>query len=422
LGIHLSLCIIAFALPACIQGSPGAGSRSYQRHVSTKAPSPGHRIDAQLGDGLELIGYDLEPDEPGPGNDLRLTWYWHCKQPLGGNWQIFTHLVDRRSGDIVEGGNLDGATVDNLRAAYPPSRWKAGEFISDVQRITLPDKILVEQAEFRIGIYQDRDRLPITKGPDDGTRRVRGPSFDTGWVPPPIPEVVVPRATSELAIDGLLDEADWGRALRTDAFVNATDGSQGAPSTKARLLYDEATLYVAFECDDDHLHSTFTKRDEPLWTQDAVEVFIDPRGRGRDYYEIQVSPAGTIFDTLVHSHPRRDDSYDAGAKAAVQIRGSLNDESDVDQGWTVELAVPLTGLGGAKVDLGVSWRLNMFRLDDRRRGRAFLGWSPPLANTTHIPARFAKLSFAPLSFAPLAEAAPRLEPDAGNPDASQVSP
>jgi hypothetical protein len=110
--------------------------------------------------------------------------------------------------------------------------------------------------------------------------------------------------------------------------------------------------------------------------------------------EFQVSPAGVIFDTKVHSHPRRDDSFDGKAKAAVKRRGTLNDDSDADRGWTAELAIPLASLSPTAPQPGDTWRLNLFRLDDRLGGRrAFLAWSTPLANTTHVPERFGRITF-----------------------------
>ena len=167
--------------------------------------------------------------------------------------------------------------------------------------------------------------------------------------------------------------------------------------TKARLMYDDQHLYIGFECADRHIFSTFSHRDDHLWKQDAVEAFIDPLGRGRDYLEFQVSPKGLIFDTKVHRHPRRDDSFDGQAQAAAHLQGTLNDDSNADRSWTAELAVPFGPLGSPAPRPGQSWRLNLFRLDTRLGDRrAFLAWSPPLSNTTHVPTRFGRITFGPL--------------------------
>ena len=44
----------------------------------------------------------------------------------------------------------------------------------------------------------------------------------------------------------------------------APDGEGGRPRTLAKLLYDDETLYLGFECYDNHVHSTFESRDGPL--------------------------------------------------------------------------------------------------------------------------------------------------------------
>jgi hypothetical protein len=424
------LALLALAAsPGCITGTPddrAAAERSIKRHVSREAPTPDHRLGVRFGTKVELLGYDFEPAQPSPGDAVRLTWYWHCLEPLEGDWLLFTHLVDPNTGGFCDGCNFDESTLDNLRHAYPPGRWRAGDYITDVQRVALPEDISFVEAEFRVGVYRGDERLEVTAGPHDNQRRARGPRFPTGYEPPPLPELVVPRleaADGQLAIDGRLDEAPWARAARTPAFVNATDGGRGQPTTTARLLHDGQRLYIGFECDDDNLHSTFTKRDDPLWNQDAVETFIDPPGTGRDYLEFQVSPAGLLFDSKIAHHPQRDDSYDGGATAAVQRRGTLNDDSDVDQGWTAELAIPLDRLAATLPTPGQQWRLNLFRLDDRRGGRrAFLGWSPPMANTTHVTERFGRITFGPAPEAPAQTPSPAAAAEAAAAEAAASEP
>ncbi len=415
------------AASACIPDPPDerGDPRRAMRHVTRSAPSVAHEHGGVLGGKVKLLGWSLEPERPEPGKTVRLTWYWQVLEPLDGDYRLFTHLVDAESGALCQGCNFDETSVDGLRAIHPPSRWEAGEYVEDAQRIVLPREIPFPEAEFRVGIYLGAKRLAVEGGPRDGANKARGPRFDTGYEPPPLPELEVPRAAGTIAIDGRLDEPDWARAARTGYFVSATDGAEGRPRTKARLLHDGERLYFAFECEDDNIHSTLTKRDDHLWTQDAVEVFVDPSGQGHDYYEVQVSPAGVLFDTLVHRHPRRDDSWDARATAAAERSGSLNDDTDVDREWSAELAIPLASLREGGASPGDRWRLNLFRLDDRLGGRrAFLGWSAPLSNTTHVPERFGWIVFGPSpeagptgsdSGAARGDGAPRPAADAGAP-------
>jgi hypothetical protein len=90
-------------------------------------------------------------------------------------------------------------------------------------------------------------------------------------------------------------------------------------------------------------------------------------------------------------------SWDSGLKSAVKIRGTLNDPSDRDQGWSVEMRIPMARL--AEVPhlpprRGDRWRFNLYRLEhlDRKRveGQAF---SPLFVGDFHYLPRFGWLVF-----------------------------
>ena len=55
-------------------------------------------------------------------------------------------------------------------------------------------------------------------------------------------------------------------------------------------------------------------------------------------------------------------------KVGVDIQGTLNDPSDIDEGWTVEIAIPFTCLeecapGGEGPKAGDQWRINFSRVE-----------------------------------------------------------
>ncbi len=39
-----------------------------------------------------------------------------------------------------------------------------------------------------------------------------------------------------------------------------------------------------------------TRRDEHLWDEEVVEIFLDPDRSGRDYYELEINPANVVCD------------------------------------------------------------------------------------------------------------------------------
>ncbi|MGZ6123764.1 MAG: carbohydrate-binding family 9-like protein, partial [Myxococcales bacterium] len=154
-------------------------------------------------------------------------------------------------------------------------------------------------------------------------------------------DYVVHRAQAAIAIDGVLAEPAWDRAERAGPFVRSLDGKQAAAATEARLLWDDDHLYVAFLAADSNVSGAFFKDDEKLYTSNVVEIFLDASGDGSQYDEIEVAPTNALFDASFSGGPRKgmDLSWSSHARHAVHVDGTLNDPSDVDRGWTVELAI-----------------------------------------------------------------------------------
>ena len=94
------------------------------------------------------------------------------------------------------------------------------------------------------------------------------------------------------------------------------------------MAWDDEALYVAFECEDPDVWGTFRKRDEPLYTQEAVEIFLDADADGRTYDEIEVSPHNVVFDAYFPARRQGMDlSWDSGLQSAVKVPGTLDDAS-----------------------------------------------------------------------------------------------
>ena len=189
----------------------------------------------------------------------------------------------------------------------------------------------------------------------------------------PLPHYMLRRAGGEIAVDGRLDEFDWAVAPQIDAFTRIlNDYGRIASPTRARMLWDDDALYVSFACRDGNMWALFTEEDDPMWSEEVVEVFIDPDGDGLDYLELEVNPLNAAVDL----HIGRilpdwvsDKDWDIlGLQTAVRAKGTVNDSTDVDQGWTVEISIPWaafepTIIGGGKPRVGDRWRLNLYRIE-----------------------------------------------------------
>jgi len=165
----------------------------------------------------------------------------------------------------------------------------------------------------------------------------------------------IARAGHPIEIDGKLDEAEWkgagGAAEIPIAFLYHQKPEH--PTAMARVLWDDKYLYFGFEVPDENIIATETRRDGPVYKGDCVEAFILPDIKEGVYWEIEVSPIGTIFDCLQHKsmddwggHGNAATSTCQGLRTAQTVRGTPNDPSDKDTGYSVEIAVPFTQLPG----------------------------------------------------------------------------
>ena len=231
-----------------------------------------------------------------------------------------------------------------------------------------------------------------------------------------------PRVATPLIIDGRLDEGAWARAPWTERFVDI-DGVRPVPlATRAKMLWDDRFFYIAAELEEPDLWATLTERDAIIFYDNDFEVFIDPDGDTHAYYELEVNALGTAWDLLL-ARPYRDGgpalhAWDiAGLQVGVQVRGTLNQPGDRDQGWTLELALPWEVLkeaapGRRPPREGERWRVNFSRvqwqLDVKdgayvKRLHPSTGkphpednwvWSPQGAINMHMPERWGFVEFA----------------------------
>ncbi|MHB8077728.1 MAG: carbohydrate-binding family 9-like protein [Candidatus Krumholzibacteriia bacterium] len=207
----------------------------------------------------------------------------------------------------------------------------------------------------------------------------RADDFPVPAIPCAPRQYVCRRAPAPLVVDGALDEAAWRDAAWTEPFVDIEGPAKPAPRflTRAKLLWDDDNLYVGAELEEPDLWATLTERDAVIFHDNDFELFIDPDGDTHEYYELEINALATVWDLLL-IRPYRDggpavNAWDiAGLRAAVRLDGTLNDPSDRDRGWTVELALPWSVLREcahreAPPRDGDRWRLNFSRVEWRTR-------------------------------------------------------
>lgn len=182
------------------------------------------------------------------------------------------------------------------------------------------------------------------------------------------------RATGEMNMDGNLNERDWNAVEWTEAFIDIESDKQPLPyhETRVKMLWDDQYLYIAARLEEPHLWATLTERESVIFYDNDFEVFIDPDGDTHNYYEFEVNALGTEWDLMLTKPYRFGGipitSWDiAGLKCGIHLQGTLNDPSDTDTCWIVEMAIPwLTLQESYSKELtpapGEQWKINFSRV------------------------------------------------------------
>lgn len=186
-------------------------------------------------------------------------------------------------------------------------------------------------------------------------------------------------------------EWNWQELALLSPLILADGSGLAKQQTEVRLCSSEEYLYVRFDCDDDDIWGTYTKRDDPLYDEEVVEVFIASGDSAPNrYFEFEVSPYGVLFDCIITNpglRPTLRQPYDVDEKwnaEGLEWFASIASE----QQWWAMLKIPWSDIGG-KHDL---WRANFYRIErSRKSGTEFSCWSPTLSESFHEPERFGML-------------------------------
>ncbi|MVN75373.1 hypothetical protein GO988_03450 [Hymenobacter sp. HMF4947] len=233
---------------------------------------------------------------------------------------------------------------------------------------------------------------------------------------------VVPHTTQALTLDGNLQERDWQQAAWTTDFVDIEGAGKPLPTlrTRAKLLWNDSTLFIAATLQEPQLWATQTHHDAIIFKDNDFEVFIDPDNNTHQYFEIEFNQLNQTFELFLPKPYRNGGdalvSWDAaGLRAGIKLEGTLNHPQDTDQGWTLEMAIPLKSLRigypfRAPTE-GTLWRLNFSRVEwdtdvvngqiSKRKDAAGKDlpehnwvWSPQGVIDMHYPERWGYLQFA----------------------------
>jgi hypothetical protein len=270
---------------------------------------------------------------------------------------------------------------------------------------------------------------------------VAAPGQNSGWkFPCPAADIArytALRTIDPIRIDGKLDELSWQAAPTSPPFVDIITGRPVSHDTRAAVLWDDDYLYVSYRVEEPFVQARLTNHNDFIYTENDVECFI----AGPDaYYELEMNALNTCYEAFFvwedtfdrsglakrpefgrsklvpfngvgftnHVRGGRLGNFNhrlPGLKTAVQVDGTINNDTDRDRGWTVELALPWKSLDWLATDgralppnEGDVWRMDFSRFNTYKEappakdsGGWF--WTPHGVWDSHIPECFAYITF-----------------------------
>ena len=246
-------------------------------------------------------------------------------------------------------------------------------------------------------------------------------------------------------MDGNVEYGPWAKAPWSERFVDCVSGHPAVLETRVKCLYDEENLYIAFKAAEPFLHADLTERDSIIFQENDLELFIDG---GDSYYELEINARNVPYEVFyiwrdvyqkhgwnrrpeydllsteartfggnydrttdwfwTGNHPRGDKfafiHWDfPGMETTVHLHGTLNDDSDVDEGWVLEIKLPWAGMkdlaDGRSLPPkpGDEWRFGFYRYEQLHSSgeKVNFGWGLDVVGVpdNHRPEKFSLCRF-----------------------------
>jgi hypothetical protein len=103
---------------------------------------------AALAGNVRLLGYDLEPTSPLPGQQVQVTLYWQALRPMAEPYSSFVHIT-RNDGSVPFAGSDHRPGGD----IYPATLWRLDQIIRDQHVFTIPLDAEAGQYKLIAGMY-----------------------------------------------------------------------------------------------------------------------------------------------------------------------------------------------------------------------------------------------------------------------------
>jgi len=223
------------------------------------------------------------------------------------------------------------------------------------------------------------------------------------------PEYKILRSTGKIVIDGVLDEADWSACESMGPLKfpwynyekHSSVQEVELEKTDVKILWDDNYLYVAYICEDKHIWADHYNSNSPTYKDDCVEFFWNPDpAAGNAYNMFEINCIGNMLSVYNNFDKTTNlvDRVIMVPHVAQVIRGSVNNDDDLDEGWVIELALRFEDypeLLKEKPSDGTLWRAGINRCGGITNWQDSM-WAPEfgkIVGNFHLYQYFGKLWF-----------------------------
>lgn len=190
---------------------------------------------------------------------------------------------------------------------------------------------------------------------------------DPDFKPLILPKYEISKTSTQIVVDGHLDEAIWKKITPATNFSETYPGDNTRPPVKTEVFmaYDEDYIYAGFICYDDPklIRANWSDRDN-IFQDDYMGMIIDTYGTANWAYFIASNPLGIQGDTRISSTSGEDVNFDLIYKSAARI---------TDNAYVVEMAIPFSSLRFPDKNVQ-GWKIDFWRTRPRE-SRATYSWA-----------------------------------------------
>jgi len=148
-----------------------------------------------------------------------------------------------------------------------------------------------------------------------------------------------------------VDKADW-QEMPHISLKDVVTGKLPELKTIVKTAWNDEYIFFQFICEDKNVVSNFTDFNDPLYSEDVVEIFIMDEPSDNKYFEFNVSPNNIHLHYLIIDGKKY-------ARLSDVVKGDVR---RTDEGYVTEIKIPSSEFSNPP-SLNTIWKVNFFRID-----------------------------------------------------------